>query len=152
MSVREAGSGLLLDGGFAFAGPLRRPLCYRRTAMRALLSFVWVALLFSAQAQAQILPDGGAMACVRDADCGGCGWVCDHLSGTCAPAAGHVGSCKLDGDCACTGQTCSGVYGDAGFDCLPAFKPQCVCDQDCPAGDICDKRTFVCHPPATSCD
>ncbi len=100
------------------------------------------ALLFPAAARAAPLDGGPGGACLNDADCGICGWVCSASRGNvCIPAReGDPGQCSGHGGCACPGQTCAGTA------CLPAPAPACGCNSDCPSGQVCDQLLFTCHP------
>jgi hypothetical protein len=95
------------------------------------------------------IPDGGpGGACLRDADCGICGWVCNWSRGRiCVPSMeGDPGHCASDADCSCPGQACSNGT------CSPPANPQCGCNSDCPAGQVCDQLLFTCHTQnAVSC-
>jgi hypothetical protein len=121
----------------------------RGSAMRHLLwsTGTIVAALIVARPGAAWTGPGGD--CTTDRDCGSiCGWVCSVSRGNiCVPAmGGDPGHCSTDGDCACSGQTCSGSV------CTPPANPECACNSDCPGEQVCDQYLFVCHTQsADSC-
>jgi len=102
------------------------------------------ALLFASPGRAAP-PDGGpGGACLEDADCGVCGWVCSVSRGNiCIPAReGDPGQCHGPRGCLCPGQTCTASI------CTPAANPACWCNGDCDGGQVCDQLLFTCHPPS----
>ncbi len=113
-----------------------------RTATKGILCLAAVALVSLGPPQAALAQfQGPGGPCQRDADCHACGWVCSIPRGNiCIPSReGDPGSCAVDADCACAGQSC-----DAGH-CDPAPHLQCVCNSDCPCGQICDQLLWTCH-------
>ena len=84
----------------------------------------------SAEADANKPPPDVAVPCEDDTACAEYGWVCDPLGGNCVP-------CLFDAQCE-AGQACVGLecVDCPEGDCTAA--PECVFDNDCPEGKICD--------------
>jgi LPXTG-motif cell wall-anchored protein len=115
------------------------------TGRAILVGLVALAAFTSSVAFAQ-QAGGPGKPCTRDMECGACGWICSAARGLlCIPAfEGDVGSCAVDADCACAGQTCSAGQ------CIPLARTECRCDSDCPTGSHCNQLVFACQ--TSPCD
>jgi hypothetical protein len=88
-------------------------------------------------------PTGNScVACIADADCGDPGKICSS-SNTCIPkppACDPAPACTTNNNCCPGGTVCKTTV-------TPRVCVQCLVDQDCSNGYLCDTSTNTCQPP-----